>query len=1043
MPAFSANRWLMAAIMFVTGTVLFAMVPPVPTYDTPPKAWQATRIEGEIRAGEMENPKLLPNNILALRVQFADKSFRSNAAYPDFLAHDTAFFERWMFHLHDFFLDASHGAYELSYTLWPQVITLPEPMSYYGGDTSEAIDANLEYMLPHILSQMDSEIDFSAYGGVIIFHAGSGQESDVEEVRTDNIWSTFITRKNLQAVFDPHNDSYPGYPTNDGAFLKNVVVVPEDEYQDYFPAEGEENAPAYLFSIYGVLAHQFGHLLGMPTLYDNYSSNGASQGIGNWGLMGTGVWNGNGYVPAQVCAYNRYLMGWEMPVVLSHDSFYNPLDHFQNHSIEAIRLYKVPITDTEYFLIENRQQNPDASLDPYSNEPSYSFKLLPEGEQDYYDNYPLLPYFNFMENRYAGSEWDFFLPGLGGPSTGPTLQDGSGMLIWHIDENIIAENFSSNFDDNWVNWDANHKGVDLEEADGIQHLDTAMYDTYKWGSPFDSFREGNNSYFGYLYHNDLLSLPTSESYYGGVPLEIHDISASGVQMTFSVRFRWRLSSDFRGRNPINAAAIDFDGDNQDELFYPMPDGTLYMWKNEVPMDDFPMARMPLAATYTWDGEALYLPMQQEHLSRMYMLANTNRRYVFTRLLANWASHPVDLGTELVLPMNNLTNATDTHYSSSSLWFYDKASGLATEKLSFGNPITGNLVKFRDQLALVQNDPTSGYWLTQVDLTMLAPVSTALPVPADSVIVGIFMAPMIPGNSEGNLIVQCPNSIYLLNHDLQIAPGFPYIHDLVTSAEGSTIAPLSLADVDGNGSLDILIGGERGFAVVDYQGSRMNPDSSFYPKNGEGVASGLIAIDLDNDSKPELAGSFAMNQLGVYEHDFRMKSGYPEAFAERSCNLPFTTRADDGIWYLCSAADNGSIFRSPLPVAPQSAPAYAWNFEYANMARTASIDPGILPNQYQSSDPIVPGQIYLYPNPLKPMYAQRIFLNLMPTKDMEVELSIFDIEGVLVYREKETARAYLKNLEIFDIPVSELSSGVYIAVIDAPGYRKKIKFAVEK
>jgi M6 family metalloprotease-like protein len=440
---------LAALLLLINLTALgHALVPPHPEYKNPPAAWQATRIEpSKLFQAEGQRPDL-PNTILVLRVQFSNQSFKTEAAYPDFLAHDASFFNRWMVHLKDFFLEASHDQYELLYALYPQVLTLPRTMAFYGSDTSEEIDAQLPQMLPDIMQQIDAEVDFSDFGGVIIFHAGAGQESDIDGIRTDQIWSTFLTRKNLQAFFDPENDNYPGFTTNDGAILTNVVVVPEDEYQDYFPAEGEDNASAYLFSIYGVLAHQFGHVLGLPTLFDNDSSNGRSQGIGNWGLMGTGVWNGNGYVPAQPSAWSRCLLGWESPVVITQDSPVNTISHFLDHSPGAVRVYKIPLSSTEYFLIENRQQNPDGSVDPYSNQYSYSFKLLPEGEQDYYEDYPLLPYFNFMENSYLGSEWDFFLPGLGGPLPGNSTipEDGSGLLIWHIDEVVIQENFTSNFD---------------------------------------------------------------------------------------------------------------------------------------------------------------------------------------------------------------------------------------------------------------------------------------------------------------------------------------------------------------------------------------------------------------------------------------------------------------------------------------------------------------------------------------------------------------------------------------------------------------------
>jgi hypothetical protein len=108
------------------------------------------------------------------------------------------------------------------------------------------------------------------------------------------------------------------------------------------------------------------------------------------------------YVPAPLSAWSRYYLGWEDAVEILHDSVSLSVDHFLNHQQDAVRLYKIPVSSREYFLIENRQQNPDGSLDPYQNLPSYTFKLLPEGEQDYYADYPLLPYFNFSQKPLFG-----------------------------------------------------------------------------------------------------------------------------------------------------------------------------------------------------------------------------------------------------------------------------------------------------------------------------------------------------------------------------------------------------------------------------------------------------------------------------------------------------------------------------------------------------------------------------------------------------------------------------------------------------------------
>ncbi|MDD3236158.1 MAG: M6 family metalloprotease domain-containing protein, partial [Candidatus Cloacimonetes bacterium] len=1015
MPCFRlAPKLFIVMILAMIARGVFALVPPVPAYKDPPRAWEATRVESTPFTADF-NGKLareIPNNILVLRIQFSDKSFRTTAAHPDSLPHDAVFFNRWMLHLKDFYAEASHGAYELDYTLYPQVLTMPNPIGYYGEDTDDSIDKRLTEIIPEFLAQIDGEVDFNQYGGLIIFHAGAGQETDIAESRTDTIWSNFLARRHLQAAFDPNNDNYPGVVTNDGSILKNIVILPEDEFHDYFPVPPDENAGGYLFSIYGVLAHQFGHLLGLPTLYDNYSDNGYSQGIGNWGLMGTGIWNASGYVPAQLSAYSRYLLGWEQPIVLSQNSTNNPLDMFLNHSPDAIRMYKVPISATEYFLVENRQQNPNGSIDPYSNQPSYSFKLLPEGEQQYYQNYPLLPYFDFMTNRYADSEWDFFLPGLGGPLPPGTtlLHDGSGILIWHIDENVIAETFTSNFDMNFINADASHKGVDLEEADGIQNMDASGQDSYKWGSPFDSFRAGNNDYFGNPSHNGLLSLPTSESYYGGIPLEIYDISASGNRMTFSTRFRWSLEAAYLGDNPYGAAAIDLDGDGQTELFYPMPNGLLYLWKNGEIASGFPSQKLPIVQSYVWDGHTAFIPMQTANLSRLYSLSTDSNQYVFTQSMAHWASHPVDLGSYLALPLNHVDAANPGNYTSSTVFIWDKTTALTHSELDFQGVIQANMVNFRDKLSLVYKDTGNQYWLSEVNLSDWAVSTRSIAIPADSVIVGIFKAPILPGSEKGELVVQCRNSLYLFDANLQPLQGFPYVHNLVAETDSSYYAPLSIADVDGNGSLDILIGGDVSMVVLDYHGGRMNPETMSLPGNGDNIAAGVYAMDIDADGKAELVGNFSLNRLCVWENDYRMKIGYPVAFAERSHSMPFVAKDTDNKWYLYSSTDNGRVFRTSLANTPLVSPALAWNTEYADLLRSASIDPSALPNLYASSDLFVPGQLYIYPNPLKSIYNQKLSLNVMPTRVVSLELSIYDISGSLVFRQEAIAKAYLKNLD---------------------------------
>lgn len=1053
------RMYLMAIGLMLCISGLTAMVVPHPLYKYPPKlkASHPSELFGP-RAATKDRP--LPQNILVLRVQFSDVRFQSVPAYPDSvsnptLIHDRAYFERWMMHLRDFYGDASRHRqpypYVLNYTIPDVVFTLPNAMSYYGGDTSEESDARVPDMILELIQMADPSIDFNQYDAFIVFHAGPGQESDIDSSNSGEIWSTFLSRSDFQYAFDPDNDNYQGIQTNDGRMIKEIVLIPESEYQDYFIDSG------YLFSIFGVLCHQFGHQIGLPTLFDNVSSNGKSQGIGNWGLMGTGVWNANGYVPAQLEAWSRYYLGWETAQTIDYDAQNVRLDYFLNNDPDAHRLYKIPISDKEYFLIENRQQNPDNSIETWTyyldppdttytyqeTVPSFSFVLTSSG-QDYYP-YPNsdIPYFNFMENAYKGCEWDFYLPGLGGPVKPPdsAVKDGSGMLIWHIDENVLDENFDPGFDYNHINGDASHKAVDLEEADGIQQLDTAAFDYYKYGGPYDAFRadagnpDANNTYFGNETYNGLLHLPTAESYYGGIPIEIYDISASGLVMNFSVRVGWKLETLYSGINNLDACSIDYDHDGENEIFYPMPNGEISIWKDEVQLADTPQYTWGDIKSYTWDGQRIYMALQRRQVTFPVASLNTlNNQNPLDRNFPHrkWAAPLVVFDDNIALPLitdNGISQVYIADVNTLTL-NYDLYHAIQ-------DSICSNLVYFKQKLFCLSKG-TDGYRLSKfIPLNYDSGESYLLAIPRDSIIVAMTGANITPGGG-GDLVIQTPYSVYLTDVNGNIRSGYP------KSLSFYCNSPVSISDVDRNGIFDILIGGENTFVVLDYSGESIISDlSSLAYADSLGITAGIIAGDYDGDGKNELMGAFSRNRLFVWDDNQRAMNGYPVSFSNRSRNLPFVHTASDGLVYAWIPSDNGKIYRAKLPETAISGIDENWFCKYANLQRTASREDTAPTNIYQTQSLFVPDEVYVYPNPLKSIYEPKLSFQIMTSRDAKVEVTIHDISGKLLFQKDIQCRAWLKNREQVDFKVDHLSSGVYIAVIKSGNNIKRIKFAVEK
>ncbi len=111
----------------------------------------------------------------------------------------------------------------------------------------------------------------------------------------------------------------------------------------------------------GTVCHEYGHLLGLPDLFDvGFIRSGSedptadSAGIGNWGLMGWGAlgWQGDDG-PTSLSAWSRMRLGWvalQTPVQLEQELRIDPVG-------ESGKAYQVPMPNGEFFLLEYRTRS--------------------------------------------------------------------------------------------------------------------------------------------------------------------------------------------------------------------------------------------------------------------------------------------------------------------------------------------------------------------------------------------------------------------------------------------------------------------------------------------------------------------------------------------------------------------------------------------------------------------------------------------------------------------------------------------------------------
>ncbi len=507
---------------------------------------------------------------LAILVEFDDRAFPEEYSEEldplDVLGQPDEFivtplrewFENMMARTAEYYGTVSRGAVTLQPVLADTLLTLGSDMGHYGDDDLPW-EHGVRLLASEVVDSLDAHIDFSAYDLVTFIHAGPGQESDLLRDSPEQIWSGFLDYESLTEAFadstpDPEIEGWPGIQTDDGGFvLRRFGVAPELELE-------EDMSPPFVLGALGVYAHQIGSYLGLLSLGDYQDPR--AQGVGNFDLMGSGLWNALGFVPGPPCAFNRMLMGWDAPIEVSKaDAFGEedaggvPLSVRGWEQSADSTLLKLPISDREYFLVENRDQDADAD-DAFTFDDANGNHIPDNGES------------------LLGAEFDYYTTQYNAGDTTP----GSGLFIWRIDEDLLRLTFESNR--NVINAYNDHYGVMLLEADGFPDLSTVSYDPNAYGGDYDAFRAagGPNDLVVTATAADANTLPDTRTAEGADSgWRFHSVSAHGPTMTFTAR--WEpigLPNDaiaITGVTPVGDPLLaNVTGDDAPEFVYLTTDG---------------------------------------------------------------------------------------------------------------------------------------------------------------------------------------------------------------------------------------------------------------------------------------------------------------------------------------------------------------------------------------------------------------------------------------------------------------------------------------
>lgn len=329
---------------------------------------RARRAKGVARRQRKDvgtEPNLAPKGVVIL-ANFKDKSMQSS--------HTQAVFDELCNSLNctvndgypsagQYFADQSNGTYRPQFDVFGPV-TLSRNLDYYGhnideygnptdesnDDTSDqyATDAVVEAC---ILANQQFDINWADYDSdndgyvdfVYVIYAGQG-EADGGAANT--IW--------------PHNWSVESARYYGNCTYNESQCRVDGKKLNNYAMSGELSGSS--LSGIGTLCHEFGHVIGLPDLYDTSYGTVYENCLtpNDWNIMDGGSYNGDGHCPPNYDPWEKDFFGWLTPINLGNEGqnltlYANGTENQQTYQINASGTYVGPTTSGLRYYIENRQ----------------------------------------------------------------------------------------------------------------------------------------------------------------------------------------------------------------------------------------------------------------------------------------------------------------------------------------------------------------------------------------------------------------------------------------------------------------------------------------------------------------------------------------------------------------------------------------------------------------------------------------------------------------------------------------------------------------